>query len=46
MKALEDALTSDMPQESPLLAMIHARLLMSPKELKAVRQGEDNFSSE
>lgn len=43
MRELEQAVASPRPMESSLLGMIHARLLASRKELKAMRVGEDKF---
>lgn len=43
MKELEAAVSSPRPMECSLLGMIHARLLASRKELKAMRVGEDKF---
>lgn len=40
---LEEAIACKRPQENTFLAMIHARLLSSRKELKAMRLGEDKF---
>lgn len=40
---LEQAVQSYRPQENSLLAMVHARLLSSRRELKAMKVGEDKF---
>ncbi|CAN0486727.1 unnamed protein product, partial [Ectocarpus sp. 12 AP-2014] len=40
MQALEEALSSDKPEENELLSLVHSRLLCTGRELKALKPGE------
>lgn len=41
MKLLEEAVSSEQPQESDLLSLVHSRLLCTHRELKALKPGEN-----
>lgn len=43
MQALEEALSSDRPEENELLSLVHSRLLCTGRELKALKPGEMKY---
>lgn len=43
MSSLEEAISSERPEESALLSMVHSRLLCSNRELKGLKPGEHKY---
>ena len=43
METLEEAVSSERPQDSELLSMLHSRLLCTPRELKSLKPGENKY---
>lgn len=43
MKALEEAVSCERPQDNELLTMVHSRLLCTAQELKGLKSGENKY---
>lgn len=43
MKQLEEAVSSERPQENSALTLVHSRLLCTNRELKGLKPGEEKY---